>query len=97
LEDCQYLPRTGDQSEDPATRHGFGGWLPVSMADPTLALGDEQLLKLLVKSFLFAQVALHQPANLGMLLDDKARTDPANKQRITGVLTRAAGHLLDSA
>ncbi|HEV3443021.1 MAG TPA: GMC family oxidoreductase [Gemmataceae bacterium] len=97
LEDCQYLPRTGNQAEDPATRHGFAGWLPVSMADPTLALGDEQLLKLLVKSFLFAQVALHQPANLGMLLDDKARTDPANKQRITGVLTRAAGHLLDSA
>jgi choline dehydrogenase len=97
LEQCRYLPQTGIQFRDPVTRHGFAGWLPVSMADPTLALGDEQLLKLLVKSFLFAQVALHQPESLGMLLDEKARANPANKNRISGVLHRAAGHLLDSA
>ena len=41
LEECRYLPESlPGQTRDPVTRHGLAGWLPVSMPDPTLALGD---------------------------------------------------------
>jgi choline dehydrogenase len=36
LERCTYV----DPSSDGAAGHGFGGWLPTSRVDPTIALGD---------------------------------------------------------
>jgi choline dehydrogenase len=97
LEQCRYLPHVPGQVTDPVTRHGFAGWLPVSMADPTLALGDKQLLKLLVKAYLFAQVALHQPDVAGLFLDKAARSEPAKKDRLTDVLKTATDRLVATA
>jgi choline dehydrogenase len=96
LEECRYVPRPDPrQTTDPVTRHGFDGWLPVSMPDPTLALGDGQLLRILLKAFLIAFVAAEQPGELTALLDEK--TDPESKKRSTTALNRAVGHLLDTA
>jgi choline dehydrogenase len=39
LERCSYL----DPGSDKANGHGFSGWLPTSMVDPTIALGDGKL------------------------------------------------------
>jgi choline dehydrogenase len=38
LEDCRYAPTSLNEA-----RHGFGGWLPTSLADPFVAIGDSQL------------------------------------------------------
>ena len=74
---------SGAQTTDPVTRHGFAGWLPVSTADPTLALGDKQLLKLLAKAYLFAEVALHEPEEVGLLADKSLSTDSTKKDRLS--------------
>lgn len=42
LERCEYAPR----SEEPASRHGFEGWLPTNTADREMLRGDKALLKL---------------------------------------------------
>jgi choline dehydrogenase len=96
LEECRYLPRPDvRQASDPVTRHGFDGWLPVSMPDPTLALGDGQLLRILLKAYLVAFVAAEQPEEVAALLDEKA--DAETKKKSTTALKKAAGHLLDTA
>src|SRR5262249_53554363 len=96
LEECQYVPRPdARQATDPVTRHGFDGWLPVSMPDPTLALGDGQLLRILLKAFLVAFVAAEQPEEMAALLDEKA--DAESKKKGTTALKKAVGHLLDTA
>jgi choline dehydrogenase len=43
LEHCDYRSRTGENE----SRHGYGGWLHTSLADPTLSTGDEQLREIL--------------------------------------------------
>jgi choline dehydrogenase len=98
LEECRYVPRAGpDQARDPTTRHGLAGWLPVSMPDPTLALGDLQLLRILLKAFLVAYVAADRPQEVATLADDKARAAPENKRRSAEALGRAVGRFLDTA
>jgi choline dehydrogenase len=42
LERCQY------RNPDQVSRHGYDGWLGTQMADATLALGDPQLVKLVI-------------------------------------------------
>jgi choline dehydrogenase len=44
LEDCQYqTPKGPNRDPDTVTRHGFNGWLPLSMPDSTLVLGGQSL------------------------------------------------------
>jgi choline dehydrogenase len=97
LEECRYLPQSGAQEQrDPVTRHGLAGWLPVSMPDPTLALGDSQLLRILVKAFLVAFIAAESPKDLGALLNPK--TAPADaRAAAAAALNRAVAHLLAGA
>lgn len=38
LEDCRYAPAAPNDGQ-----HGFGGWLPTSLADPFVAVGDAQI------------------------------------------------------
>jgi choline dehydrogenase len=98
LEECLYVPRPdGTPLREPTTRHGLAGWLPVSMPDPTLALGDGQLLRVLVKAFLVATIAAEQPAALPTLLDVKARATPENQKQSADLLKRAVGQLLTRA
>jgi choline dehydrogenase len=97
LERCRYVPHNDGQTTDPITRHGLAGWLPTSMADPTLAFGDDQLLKLLFKAFLFAQIDLHQQDALALLLDKSARANPTKKGPLKAVLEKAAGRLVKDA
>jgi choline dehydrogenase len=49
LERCQYRSRPAVPDAN-TTRHGFDGWLGTQQADPTLAGGDVQLLKLLLSA-----------------------------------------------
>jgi choline dehydrogenase len=98
LEECRYVPRaSADQTRDPTTRHGLAGWLPVSMPDPTLALGDAQLLRILLKAFLVASVAAEQPQEFATLADEKARAAPENKKRGAQALNRAVGRFVETA
>jgi choline dehydrogenase len=85
------------QIRDPVTRHGLTGWLPLSMPDPTLALGDTQLLSILLKAFFVAYLATEHPKTLTSLLDDKLRADPASRQTHATALQGAVNHLLDKA
>jgi choline dehydrogenase len=62
MEDCQYLPGNGLAGKvDPESGHGFGGWLPLSMTDPTLAINDPALIKILLHAFLTAFVDAFVP------------------------------------
>jgi choline dehydrogenase len=97
LEDCSHAPRaSADQLRDPATRHGLAGWLPVSMPDPTLALGDQELLKILFKAFLVAFVGA-EPGSLATLLDPVRRKEPEQKRRHIAALSGAIDHLIQTA
>jgi choline dehydrogenase len=49
LERCRYRSRPVGADAN-LGRHGFDGWLGTQQADPTLALGDVQLLKLLLSA-----------------------------------------------
>lgn len=51
LEQCKYIERP-QSIEDNKSRHGFDGWLATSLADPTLAVRDRQLLGTIVKAVL---------------------------------------------
>lgn len=53
LENCQYLPRPEPDKKN-AGHHGFKGWLPLSLPDPTLLLGDDQLRQIVLRAFLKA-------------------------------------------
>jgi choline dehydrogenase len=46
LERCAYRPPPAIAEFNP-TRHGFGGWLGTQQADPAVAVGDPQLLKVI--------------------------------------------------
>lgn len=97
LEECRYVTGAAGQSTEPATRHGLTGWLPVTMPDPTLALGDKQLLRILFKAFLIAFVDAQKPAALSSLLDVERRSDPVQRQEHAAALGGAVEHLLDKA
>jgi choline dehydrogenase len=97
LEECRYVSNSVGQTSDPTTRHGLTGWLPVSMPDPTLALGDVQLLRILFKAFLIAFLDAHRPTALSSLLDAKRRADPAARQGHAAALKSAVDHLLNKA
>jgi choline dehydrogenase len=85
LEDCQYLPRTGPPTNrDAATRHGFGGWLPLSMPDPTLAVTDPYLLRILLRAFLVAEMDAHPPGKVGADAEDAL----SEQGRLRGALGR---------
>jgi choline dehydrogenase len=45
LENCQYRPAWLDRPSN-LSGHGYAGWLPISQADPRLALRDRKLVKL---------------------------------------------------
>ena len=50
LEDCRYIdPRRGG---GPPSRHGKGGWLPVTIADPVLILQDWKIFRLAISALL---------------------------------------------
>jgi choline dehydrogenase len=51
LEACGYSPRPILPFHNPS-RHGFDGWLGTEQADPTLAVGDNQLLKVVLSAAL---------------------------------------------
>jgi choline dehydrogenase len=107
LEDCQYLPRPGPTAAtDPATKHGFGGWLPLSMPDPTVAFKDEKLLQILMRAFLVAEIDVQLPEghrsvhSLQTILSSKEKTAKALKQAVERLLKaaeRAAQRLPNSA
>jgi choline dehydrogenase len=98
LEECHSIvPASPDQTRDPTTRHGLTGWLPVTMPDPTLALGDPQLLRILLKAFLVAYVAAEQPEEIIPMADKIARAIPENKKRSAEALNRAVGRFIDAA
>jgi choline dehydrogenase len=93
LEDCQYLPRTGPPTNrDAATGHGFGGWLPLSMPDPTVAVGDKNLLRILLRAFLVAELDAHPPGQAGAAVSDKGRAEQA-LGRLLQAADRAAQRL----
>jgi choline dehydrogenase len=98
LEECQYVSAAAPgQTSDPVSRHGLGGWLPVSMPDPTLAFGDGQLLRILFKAFLVAFVSAEQHEAVAALADEKKRVLPENKEQHAGLLKKAIDHLVDTA
>jgi choline dehydrogenase len=98
LEECHYVAGAAPgQTREPTTRHGLAGWLPVSMPDPTLALGDPQLLRILLKAFLVATVATDEPRVVATLADVQGRADPGNRARSAAALGRAAEQLLARA
>jgi choline dehydrogenase len=93
LEDCQYLPRPGPaQAGDPTTRHGFAGWLPLSMPDPTVAFKDKRLLEILLHAFLVAEIDAHLPAVARGPAVPKAFL--ADQQKAAAALKLAVGRLL---
>jgi choline dehydrogenase len=97
LEECRYVPQAPGATRDPTTRHGLAGWLPVSMPDPTLALGDPQLLSILLKAFLVASVAADRPEVLTTLADVKARAALENRARSALALGQAVDQLVARA
>jgi choline dehydrogenase len=106
LEACQYLPPPpAGQSSDPVTRHGFDGWLPLSMADPTLAFQDKPLLQILLYAFLVAQAEVSPDGKPGggraeEFLSDAERTKKAlgaALQRLLAAGERAARRRPNSA
>ena len=81
------LPRTGPPTNrDAATRHGFGGWLPLSMPDPTLAVTDPYLLRILLRAFLVAEMDAHPPGKAGVFRPHTPITIP-NMMRISAIWT----------
>jgi choline dehydrogenase len=106
IENCQYLPRAAGQAADPVTGHGFEGWLPLSMADPTVAFKDPKLLEILMWAYLVAEIDANQPpekrgvADLKATLADPDKAQEALKQVVGRLLKageRAAERLPDSA
>jgi choline dehydrogenase len=107
LEDCQYLRRPDPNAvTDPATKHGFGGWLPLSMPDPTVAFKDEKLLQILMRAFLVGEIDVQLPeghrgvGDLKAILGSKEKTAEALKQAVERLLKaaqRAAQRLPKSA
>src|SRR5262249_17914592 len=90
------------QLSDPATRHGFGGWLPLSMPDPTPAVGDKNLLRLLFRAFVVTEMVLAAekqkaskadgtPAAVRMadILSDRRGTEAALQAALPGLLAAA--------
>jgi choline dehydrogenase len=65
IEDCQYL-----EALEPANQfsHGKGGWLPISMSDPSLAIRDPLLLGVLKSA-----LETHLPLALADSLHDVGR------------------------
>ncbi|ELR96418.1 GMC family oxidoreductase [Gloeocapsa sp. PCC 73106] len=51
LERCQYITRPRDPDNNPS-RHGFDGWLSTTLADPSEAIRDRQLLKIILTTVL---------------------------------------------
>lgn len=49
LERCQYIERPTNPNDNPS-RHGFDGWLTTSLADPKVAVGDRQLLTVILRA-----------------------------------------------
>jgi choline dehydrogenase len=93
LEDCQYLPRPGPgQAGDPATRHGFAGWLPLTMPDPTVAFKDKRLLRILMWAYLVADIDANLPeGNRGPAALKEVLADP---KKMKEALKVAVGRLL---
>jgi choline dehydrogenase len=58
VERCLYKkpPKSGKEEDDPAG-HGFHGWLGTSKVDPTMALGDEGVVRTIISSM--RSMALH--------------------------------------
>jgi choline dehydrogenase len=70
LEKCEYRPLLGLSRRlgiDPA-RHGWGGWLTTSVADPAIVFPDSELMGLIRKSVSAAMGFLDLPA--GDVLED---------------------------
>lgn len=106
IENCQYLPHGPGQAADPATGHGFEGWLPLSMADPTVAFKGPKLLQILLWAYLVAEIDANLPAgkdplaNLKAVLGNEARTHAAIQAAVGRLLQageRAADRLPNSA
>jgi choline dehydrogenase len=53
-------PSGAAEPKDDDPRHGFDGWLPLSMPDPTLPLGDELLLQILFAAYVAGDAARQQ-------------------------------------
>ncbi len=51
LEQCRYIERSTDPERNPS-RHGFGGWLATTLADPKLVVRDRQLLAVIIRAAL---------------------------------------------
>ena len=47
LERCEYIERPSDPTKN-TSRHGFDGWLNNTLADPSAAIKDPQLLKIIL-------------------------------------------------
>jgi choline dehydrogenase len=72
IERCQYLARPRDPDDAGANpgRHGFAGWLPTSLPDPTIALRDRQLVKIVAGA---AGAAFDEAKAEGRLVGDLQR------------------------
>lgn len=49
LEKCEYIERPADPIHNPS-RHGFDGWLHNTLADPSAAIKDPQLLRIIISA-----------------------------------------------
>lgn len=104
LEECRYLARPHLRTTtDPSTRHGVAGWLPVSMPDPLLVLGDRegaedrQMLRILFKAFLAGSLAAETPRTLNTLHEKKRRLREDEENRLVAVVGKVVDRLFEAA
>jgi choline dehydrogenase len=92
LERCGYLPQPLDPDYNPS-RHGFGGWLGTQQADPTLALGDPQLLKVIASAAVgtLAELLVQDTGDPLEVIKAFLSADPVD---VTAALLRSGGNPL---
>jgi choline dehydrogenase len=94
LERCGYVPQPLVPDYNPS-RHGFGGWLGTKQADPTLAVGDPQLLKVISSAAVstLAELLVQDADDPFKVLKAFLNNDPVD---VTAALLRSQGNPLEA-